>query len=246
MDPDDFIPPPPRVAVVIVAAGRGERLGELTPKQFLPLAGRPVFSYSLRFFGGLPFVVEIALVHPPAGLPEAARAHLEGPAVPLRLVAGGARRQDSVAAGLRALRAPFDVALVHDAARPFPDRRATRLLAQRAMETGGGLVALPCPDTVKRAGNDGCVDATLDRRTIWLAQTPQAIRADYLGSALALMDSAENWTDEAAVLERLGLRVALVAGSSANFKITTREDWLRAEALADREALAQPGLNQPK
>ena len=145
---------------------------------------------------------------------------------------GGARRQDSVANGLAALTVPYDVALVHDAARPFPDPEAVARLATLTVATGGGLLAAPATDTVKRADGEGRVAETLDRNGIWLAQTPQAIRADLVGRAIAdLRSPGLEVTDEAALLERWGVPVALVDGGAGNFKVTRPADLRLAEAL---------------
>jgi 2-C-methyl-D-erythritol 4-phosphate cytidylyltransferase len=220
---------------VLVAAGKGLRLGAPMPKQFLPLEGRPLFSYSLRLFDSLPFVSQIVLVLPEGGVPPEQEGELARVRKPLACVTGGARRQDSTAAGLAALSEHYDVALVHDAARPFPEPAAVEALVKKTMECGGGLLAMPSPDTVKRAAPDGTVAETIDRSTIWLAQTPQAIRADLVGRAIAAFrDPACNVTDEASLLELWGVRVALVESSSQNFKVTRPADLASAEAILAR------------
>lgn len=226
------MPTVPRAGVVLVAAGKGLRLGAPIPKQFLPLEGRPLFSYSLEVFSKIDYVTQIALVLPEEGLPPQFRGELERTRRPLVCVAGGARRQDSVAAGLAALTEPYDVALVHDAARPFPDPAAIAELCARTMACGGGLLATPSSDTVKRAAPDGTVAETIDRSVIWLAQTPQAIRGDLVGRAIAAFRDPEcNVTDEASLLEMWGVRVALVEGGAQNFKVTRPADLAAAEAI---------------
>jgi len=225
-------PPTPRAGVVLVAAGKGERLGQATPKQFLLLAGRPLFSYSLHLFDALPFVTRIVLVVPPAGLPSGQADELERLRHPWAVVTGGRRRQDSVAAGLAALGAPFDVALVHDAARPFPNPEDIERLVHATARTGGGLLAMRSPDTVKRAAPGGNVVAeTLDRAAIWLAQTPQAIRADLVARAIEALRSDLDVTDEVSLLEQWGIEVALVESSGRNFKVTHADDLAWAESL---------------
>ena len=146
--------------------------------------------------------------------------------VPRRLT----RRQDSVAAGLAALGEPYDVALVHDAARPFPDPADIDRLAREVQRAGGGLLAMRSPDTVKRAGPTGRVTQTLDRAAIWLAQTPQAIRADLVPRAIEALRAEETVTDEATLLEQWGVEVVLVESSARNFKITHERDLAWAEA----------------
>lgn len=220
----------PRAAVVLVAAGQGRRLGGPGPKQFLLLAGHPLFSYSLQLFDSLPWVTRIALVIPAEGVPAPQQGELRRVRHPLVIVTGGARRQDSVAAGLAALGEPYDVALVHDAARPFPDPADIDRLAREAQRAGGGLLAMRSPDTVKRAGPTGRVTQTLDRAAIWLAQTPQAIRADLVPRAIEALRAEETVTDEATLLEQWGVEVVLVESSARNFKITHERDLAWAEA----------------
>jgi 2-C-methyl-D-erythritol 4-phosphate cytidylyltransferase len=220
-----------RVGVVVLAAGQGTRLGGPVPKQCLMLGDRPLFAWSLRLFDQMPEVTEVALVTPREGLPDGMDAWLKGLRVPTRLVAGGRRRQDSVAAGLEALTLPCDVALTHDAARPFAPLHAVQRLARETATHGGGLLATRATDTVKLATGDGMVAQTLDRRRVWLAQTPQAIRADLLERAIeALRRPDVDVTDEASLLESWGVPVALVEAPASNFKITTAEDMARAEA----------------
>lgn len=222
----------PRAGVVLVAAGKGVRLGAPIPKQFLLLADRPLFSYSLRLFDSLPFLSQIVVVIPELGIPREQQGELDLVSHPLVCVPGGARRQDSVAAGLAALSEPYDVALVHDAARPFPEPEAIERLIEVTLRTGGGLLALRSADTVKRADAAGFVAETIDRSTIWLAQTPQAIRADLVPRAIAAFrDPGQTVTDEASLLEQWGIPVALVESPARNFKITTPADLAHAEAI---------------
>jgi 2-C-methyl-D-erythritol 4-phosphate cytidylyltransferase/2-C-methyl-D-erythritol 2,4-cyclodiphosphate synthase len=147
-------------------------------------------------------------------------------------VPGGAARADSVRAGLEALRG-CDVVLVHDAARPFATAALFRAVALAAAETGAALAALPATDTVK-PGASGRVTATLDRRELWLAQTPQGFRAPLLRRAFeAAGPAAPEATDECLLVERLGEPVALVPGEPGNFKITGPDDVERARALLE-------------
>jgi 2-C-methyl-D-erythritol 4-phosphate cytidylyltransferase len=237
MTPTATTQPIPTCAAVIVAAGRSERFGGSIPKQFVLLAGRPLFAYSLRLLAGLPFVSELVLVVPLGeGLPPRCSAELDDLNREIKIVEGGAvRRQDSVANGLAALAAPYQVALIHDAARPFPDPVAVAELARRAADCGGGLLAAPSPDTVKRAGPDRFVARTLDREGIWLAQTPQAIRADHVARAVQELRRPDlDLTDEAALLESWGVSVALIQSTIHNFKITHPADLALAEAMLQR------------
>ncbi len=229
-------PATPKAGVVILAAGEGRRLPSVSPKQFLELAGRPLFAYSLELFDALPYVTEIVLVIPRGGLPGEHRDQVIGLDHRLTETTGGERRQDSAAAGLGMLHEPCDVALVHDAARPFAAPKAIGRLVVAADRTGGGLLAVPASDTVKLAGSERYVAETLDRERVWLAQTPQAIRADLVDQVIEELRRPDlNVTDEAAVLERLGVPVALVEGDRRNFKITTPGDLAHAEAILAQE-----------
>jgi 2-C-methyl-D-erythritol 4-phosphate cytidylyltransferase/2-C-methyl-D-erythritol 2,4-cyclodiphosphate synthase len=221
---------------VIVAGGRGERLRGQSdiPKQYLPLAGEPVLAHSLRVLAGHPQIDRTQVViHPTdrdryeaAAGPFAAR--LAGP------VAGGSTRQESVRRGLEALEvlAPERV-LIHDAARPFLTADlVTRLLAALD-EHRGAIAAEPVTDTLKRATADGLVAATVDRASLWRAQTPQAFPfADILSAhRRAAAAGKDTFTDDAALAEWAGLSVQLVASAGNNMKLTTREDFALAERL---------------
>lgn len=223
-------------AALIVAAGRGARAGRdgLSPKQYAPLAGRTVLAHAIAAFDACPAVSSITVViHPnDRDLYEAA---IQGRSARLTPpVLGGATRQDSVRLGLEALEpaAPGFV-LIHDAARPFvtPDIVA-RVLA--ALETHDGAIAAePLADTLKRDAGGGLVGDTVPRAGLWKAQTPQGFRfAPILAAHVrAVADGLSDLTDDAAIAERAGLKVALVRGAARNFKITTPEDIAMAEDL---------------
>ena len=214
------------VTAIIAAGGRGERLGAGQPKQFLSIAGQTILERSVRAFLTHAAVDDV-VVALPAELAGAPPAYLTGTAKPLRVVAGGARRQDSVAAAFRAVPARTDVIVVHDAARPFASADLIARTIAAAAESGAALAAVAARDTVKQS--DGfVVRATLDRRTIFLAQTPQAFRRDVLRDALALSSDA---TDEASLAEQAGHTVRIVEGEATNIKITTQEDLAMAEAI---------------
>ena len=227
--------------VVLVAAGSSSRFGGDVPKQFRMLGGLPVFAHALRAFDGMACISQIVLVLPGEGLPQACEAALNGLTKPFSRVTGGARRQDSTAAGLAALDRSIGVALVHDAARPFPPAGAVERLVHETIAHGGGILAARATDTVKRDDGAGNVMQTLDRATVWLAQTPQAIRADLIPRAIAeLRDPACDVTDEAMLLERWGVAVRLVESSPENFKITRSEDFERAVRMLGEHSLGWP------
>jgi 2-C-methyl-D-erythritol 4-phosphate cytidylyltransferase/2-C-methyl-D-erythritol 2,4-cyclodiphosphate synthase len=216
------------VGVVIVAAGRGDRIGTPVPKQLLDLGGRSMLQHSVRLFDRHPAVSELVVVLPADRLGDAET--LVGPTTrTCRVVRGGARRQDSVVAGASALSQGVDVVLVHDAARPFADGRLIERVLAGVAERGAAVPAVQARDTVKqRDETSGCVSRTIARDEIWLAQTPQGFRRDVLAAAFAEADRGGDATDEAVLAERAGLPVAIVEGDPGNVKITTPDDLIAA------------------
>jgi 2-C-methyl-D-erythritol 4-phosphate cytidylyltransferase len=224
---------------ILVAAGRGERMGAEKPKAFLELAGRPLLVRSALAFEGSASVDGIVAVVP-AGLEEQGRALLAGLKKLVAVVAGGVRRQDSVLAGLRCLPDGFaGVVLVHDAARPFVSDELIEGVVAAAREHGAALPVLPIVDTVKRIRANRVVK-TLDRSELGAAQTPQGFRRGVLIRAYEeAFREGITVTDEATAVERLGGQVVAVAGTESNRKLTTPLDWAWAEALiASREGQA--------
>jgi 2-C-methyl-D-erythritol 4-phosphate cytidylyltransferase len=217
--------------VILVAAGRGERMGAGRPKAFLELAGQPLVLRAARVFDEAPSVSGIVAVVPEAEVP-AARVLL-APIRKLRaVVAGGERRQDSVLAGLEQAPKGFDgVVLVHDAARPLVDVALVEAVSREAERAGAALPLVPVVDTVKRV-RDGLVVETLDRDELGAAQTPQGFRFPLLVEAYdAASREGLTVTDEAMAVERLGAPVRAVPGSPRNRKITTPEDLAWAEGV---------------
>jgi 2-C-methyl-D-erythritol 4-phosphate cytidylyltransferase len=216
---------------IIVAAGRGERMGASRPKAFLGLAGQPLLLRSALVFDGAPSVEEIVAVVPTEEI-ESARGIL-GPVRKVRaVVAGGTRRQDSVLEGLKQAPEGFaGVVLVHDAARPLVDMPLVETVAKAAAEMGAALPVLGLVDTLKRV-RGGQVVETLDRSELAAAQTPQGFRFALLVEAYeAAFRDRVTLTDEAMAVERLGGKVAAVPGSPLNKKITTPEDLAWAEGV---------------
>ncbi len=221
-----------RVAAILAAGGAGLRAG--VAKQWLALGGETVLRRSARLLAACPAVDELVAVVPP-GEEGRGLAEVSGLGRPARAVAGGEARADSVRNGLAAAEGAA-VVLVHDAARPFATPDLALRVAEAAARDGAALAALPVTDTVKRAGAEGPprVAETLDRRTLWLAQTPQGFRRELLLRAYAAAGAeASAATDECALVERLGAPVTLVAGEPGNFKITGPEDVARARAAAE-------------
>ena len=220
------------VAAVIVAAGRGARVGGDLPKQFRPIGGKSMLRRALSMF------VEhgnVALVQPVIRREDVAhyRASASGFDV-LPPAFGGATRQASVRAGLEALesRKP-DIVLIHDAARPFASAALVSRAIAATAKTGAAIPALPVTDTVKTVDAAGFVEQTLDRNTLRLVQTPQGFAFPALLAAhrRAAAEALEDFTDDAALAEWAGLKVSVFAGEPGNIKITDEDDFARAEAL---------------
>ena len=224
---------------LVVAAGRGTRLGGALPKQYLPLAGKPVLRHSLEALANHRAIDRVRVVYHPDD-----SAHYDAASRGLALlppVAGGAARQDSVRLGLESLAAlkPTRV-LIHDGARPFLDAGVIDRVLAALDDAPGAIPALPLRDTVKR-GTEGRVVETLDRAALWRVQTPQGFHYDAILAAHRAAAGRE-LSDDAAVAEQAGLAVRLVAGSEANLKVTTPEDLAAAErTLAERQGDVRTG-----
>jgi 2-C-methyl-D-erythritol 4-phosphate cytidylyltransferase len=225
-----------RTLAIIVAAGRGERMGAGRPKAFLDLAGEPLLKRAARAFALAPSVDAIVAVVPESET-EAARELLAPLGKPVSVVPGGERRQDSVLAGLKQAPDGFDgVVLVHDAARPLVTPDLIDDVARLAASQGAAIPIVPIVDTVKRV-EEGQVVATLDRGSLGAAQTPQGFRFELLARAYEqAFRERVALTDEAMAVERLGLGVATVPGSLRNRKLTTPEDMAWAVSLLGEAA----------
>ncbi len=242
---------PPRTAAVLAAAGAGARFRQAagpfapgaddsarTPKTFIALFGRPLWTYAARPLIACHEIERVILVAPPEWVEDAERTLQE---MDLRkraeVVPGGTRRQDSVLNALdRLAQDPPELVAIHDGARPLGTADLVRRCVRSAIDTGSGVAALPVTDTLKRAGPDGVVEGTIDRSSLWAMQTPQVFRFQTLLAAhrKAQQEGVEV-TDDAALLENAGERVQLVRGEEANLKVTTPEDFrIVAEILASR------------
>lgn len=226
-----------KTAVIIVAAGKGERAGGRADKVLQPLGGSTVLQRTILPFLAEARVVEIILVTPagrekeflngafPSGLPQRIRTGA---------IAGGERRQDSVAAGIAALTTDAELVAVHDAARPLHRGDVLARLIDRATKDGAAVPAVPIVDTIVSAGPGGRLVAAVDRERLRAVQTPQVFRRDWLTAAHETA-AREQWqvTDDASVVLRAGHPVALVEGHPGNIKLTTEADFRIAEALLD-------------
>ncbi len=216
------------IAALIVAAGRGARMGASRPKPLLSLGGVTILARCVAAFSSHPRLARVVVVVADEG--EARRA-LGVAAGPITLVRGGPERQDSVRLGLAAI-GDAEIVLVHDAARPLVPGGIIDAVLDATVRHGAAIPVIEVSDTVKRVGADGLVAATVPRGDLRLAQTPQGFRVDLLRAAY---DRAARVgalaTDDAGLVERAGGRVAIVQGSPLNIKITRPADLALAEAL---------------
>ena len=218
---------------LIVAAGRGYRVGGPLPKQYLPLAGRPILRHTIEALARHPAIDAVqVLIHPDdQALYDEATAGLE------KLLAvrfGGKERQDSVRLGLEAIGAlKPEAVLIHDAVRPFIALETISAVLAVLARGSAAIVGVPLADTLKRV-QDGVVSGTVSRAGLWRAQTPQGFRYQDILQAHRLavrMAPGTDFTDDAMIAEHAALRVEMVPGSEDNFKITTAADLARAEAM---------------
>ena len=221
---------------VIPAAGRGTRVGGDIPKQYLPIAGKPLLLHTLERLAAHPCIAGLMVVLAARDPYWPGIAELRGK--PVRVAVGGDERADSVLAGLLALRSLVTdehFILVHDAARPCIAAGDISRLLDLGIPAGGALLAAPLRDTLKRADAANCVAATETRETRWRALTPQLFRYGELVSALQSARAAGvAVTDDAMAMERVGHRPLLIEGDESNIKVTTPPDFALAEFLLTR------------
>jgi 2-C-methyl-D-erythritol 4-phosphate cytidylyltransferase len=219
---------------LVPAAGRGLRMGGNVPKQFLVLGGQPLIVHSLRVLQAAAVVDEIVLAVPETDM-EYCLTQIVTPhhfTKVTKVVPGGKERQDSVRHALEASPEETEVVLVHDAVRPFLTEQMVETVVAAARKTGAAIVALPMRDTVKEVGADHIIERTIDRRPLWLAQTPQAFRRDWLlGAHRKAHAEGVHATDDAYLVEWFGQAVSVVDGSGENIKVTRPEDLVIAEAI---------------
>lgn len=222
-----------KTQLLIPAAGEGARLGRQGPKALVDLAGMPLLLHTLRCFEPLELVEDAIIVVPPGHGEDFEVALGRGfPRARFRFVEGGAERQRSVASGLARLDEDTEIVVIHDAARPFVTVGSIRGSIEAARISGAATVAVPCIDTILRAGEDGFLEETPNRASLWACQTPQTFRVEVIRAAheTALSRSLRT-TDDASLVRETGGRVKLIEGSPLNFKVTTPADLAFAEHL---------------
>ena len=201
-------------------------------KQYLQLGGRPVIVNTLALFQQSPLIDEIVLVSPPKEI--ALTRQLVGEAAltkVIRIIEGGKERQDSIRNGLNSLDYSTEIVVIHDGVRPFLREEHLNATIEAAKESGAALLAVPVKDTVKEVDN-GSVGRTVPREKLWLAQTPQVFSYEIIKEAYRYAEEKKVvGTDDSFLVESMGGRVRIVAGSYENIKITTPEDLIFADAL---------------
>lgn len=225
------------VSAVIVAGGKGKRMGAATRKQYLLLAGKPVVCHTLEVFDACPCIDAIYLVVPPDDLDTCFERWVSPLTLHKRIhiVAGGIERQNSVYRGIQAVsKRRREIVVIHDAVRPFVSVSIIEACVEGARVSGACIVGMPAMETAKLV-NSGQIERTLDRNAIWLAQTPQAFKLDLIRMAHEKADLERFMgTDDAMLVERLGRKVRIIPGSRLNMKITTPEDMVLAEGIIRR------------
>jgi 2-C-methyl-D-erythritol 4-phosphate cytidylyltransferase len=219
------------LSAVVVAAGRSQRMG--FDKLLTPLGGRPLLLHTLERLQQTEVPAEIVLVVRPGS-----EAEMEAVIEPLRsqgtirMVPGGAQRQDSVQAGLRAVSDASEYVMVHDAARPFVTKELIDVVLAAAKLSQAAVCGAPCSDSLKQVGEDGLVQYTVDRSKLWTVQTPQIFRTQLLRDAyVSALKTGAIFTDDTAVVEQTGHPVRIVLYHGINLKVTTPSDWKLAEAF---------------
>ena len=235
-----------KVSAIIPAAGHGSRMLLPVPKQFLELCDRPMISYPLEAFESIEEIVEI-LIAVPKGEEERCWKEWVEPFKfnkSIRIITGGANRQDSVYAGLKAVSGEPEMVVVHDGVRPLVTPGMIRQTLELGMKHRAAVVAIPLKDTIKSIRSDHTIKETIDRSFLWSAQTPQTFSYKLLMEAYErAYQEGVSGTDESSLVERLGVSVHIVPGSWENIKVTERSDLRLAEFIL-RSRQAQSKTNE--
>ena len=227
----------PICTAVIVAAGKGRRMGTEVSKQFLPLCGKEILAHSVEKFEKAEKIRDIVLVTGEDSLQDVREMAQEyGWKKIVSVVVGGKERQDSVWNGLQAVSDDTDIVLIHDGVRPFVTEDILNHSIETAVEMGSCVAGVPAKDTIKVCNGENVAVATPDRSTLWQIQTPQTFRKDLIMQAYQKA-KAEGFvgTDDASLAEYSGCSVKVIMGSYRNIKITTKEDLLIGEAFLKEE-----------
>ena len=223
-----------KVSAIILAAGSGSRFGEI--KQFKELNGKPIWVYSINTFILSECVDELILVVPNHSLETLKKSQIFislNEKDNIKLVSGGKSRKDSVINGLKSVKEENGIVCIHDAARPFIKTSYIKYSIDACSEFDGAIIAIPAVDTVKKADNQ-LIKNTIDRESLWMAQTPQTFKKDKLLYAIKNF-SHLNITDESILMEEANFKIKLIEGDQSNFKITNAIDWELAKVIVKGE-----------
>ena len=224
---------------ILVAGGKGLRMKNNVRKQYLQLAGTPVLARTLKVFNDCEIIDRIILVIPKDDVDVVKNNILAclTPHKEIRLVFGGKERQDSVYSGLREIEDENSIVAIHDGVRPFISCQDISASIDAAEKFGAGILGIPAQDTIKSVNGDLLITDTVERNSIWLAQTPQTFQFRLIMDAhMAARKSGFKGTDDASLVEAKGKPVKMVAGHKYNIKITTPEDLKLAEAVLSMNA----------
>ncbi|XP_038904555.1 2-C-methyl-D-erythritol 4-phosphate cytidylyltransferase, chloroplastic [Benincasa hispida] len=219
------------VSVILLAGGKGKRMGASMPKQYLPLLGQPIALYSLYTFSRLIEVKEIIVVCDPSyqDIFEDAKEKID---MQIKFTLPGKERQDSVYSGLQAIDLSSELVCIHDSARPLVLAGDIQQVLKDARLNGAAVLGVPVKATIKEANNDRFVQRTLDRKTLWEMQTPQVIEPELLKKGFELVNrEGLEVTDDVSIVEYLKHPVLITEGSYTNIKVTTPDDLLLAERI---------------
>ncbi|XP_065872819.1 2-C-methyl-D-erythritol 4-phosphate cytidylyltransferase, chloroplastic-like isoform X2 [Euphorbia lathyris] len=219
------------VSVVLLAGGKGKRMGASMPKQYLPLLGQPIALYSLYTFSQMIEVKEIVVVCDPSyqDIFEDAKEKIN---IDLKFALPGKERQDSVYSGLQAIDLNSELVCIHDSARPLVTSADVQKVLKDAWINGAAVLGVPAKATIKEANSESFVVRTLDRKTLWEMQTPQVIKPDLLKKGFEFVNSHSlEVTDDVSIVEHLKHPVYITEGSYTNIKVTTPDDLLLAERI---------------
>lgn len=222
-----------KVITIIVAGGKGKRIGANISKQFLHLNGKPILAHTLKVFEDCNSIDSIIVVSHPDDIDFCQQNIIKnfGFKKVIKVVKGGKERQDSVRNGLNAAPESYGITVIHDAVRPFVSQSIIENSIRTAKRTGASVVCVPVKDTIKEA-SDGYVKKTLQRERLYLVQTPQTFKMDIIKEAhKRALEKGIKATDDSSLVEMLGIKVKIVEGSYENIKITTPEDLIIGEAI---------------
>lgn len=214
-------------SAIIVAGGKGKRFGAKEPKQFLTLAGKKMFLWSIFAFKKIKECKQIILVVPENKLTEMEKYKKQ---YNVDVVSGGKERYDSVRNGLKCVKDNIDFVATHDAARPLITEKNIKDVFASALKYGGAIAAAPAKDSIKFSKNGKNITKSIDRKNIWQAQTPQIFKTDLLNKVYS-KKIAKNITDDAQLIEKLGKKTVLVDCGYENFKVTQQIDFTMAELI---------------